>query len=88
MPRYIDAKEFRLRIDHYPRDIRDIAKKVLRYTPTANVVEVVRCKDCKWYEINELKKDGSEDKRFNPSFCMLHSRTHKSDYYCADGERR
>ena len=53
MPRYIDANEFRKRIDHYPPDIRDIAKKELRYTSTADVVEVVRCKDCKnsehWY---------------------------------------
>lgn len=38
MPRYIDANEFRKRIDHYPPDIRDTAKKELRYVPTADVV--------------------------------------------------
>ena len=33
--RLIDADEFRKRIDHYPREIRDVAKKELRYCKTA-----------------------------------------------------
>ena len=53
----------------------------------ADVVEVVRCKDCRWYEINELKSDGTEDKRYKPSMCVLHSRSFRDNYYCADGER-
>lgn len=32
--RLIDANEFKKRIDHYPAEIRDIAKKELRYVPT------------------------------------------------------
>lgn len=55
--------------------------------PAADVVEVVRCKDCRWYEVNELKSDGTEDKRYKPSMCMLHSRNFRDNYYCADGER-
>lgn len=55
--------------------------------PPADVVEVVRCKDCRWYEINELKSDGTEDKRYKPSMCVLHSRSFRDNYYCANGER-
>ena len=47
--RLIDANEFRERIDHYPPDIRDIAKKELRYVKTIDAEVVVRCKDCEYY---------------------------------------
>ena len=52
------------------------------------VQELVRCKDCKWYEINELKRDGTEDRRFKPSVCMLAGQRRGPMHYCADGERR
>lgn len=44
MPRYVDADIFRERINHYPPEIRNVAKKELRYTPTADVVERKRGK--------------------------------------------
>ena len=50
--------------------------------------EIIRCKDCKWYEIYQLKKDGTDDRRYRPSYCVnlvFHS---QPDWYCADGERR
>ena len=53
-----------------------------------NVQELVLCKDCRWYEIYQLKKDGTEDRRCKPEFCALHSRKFPGDYFCADGERR
>lgn len=52
------------------------------------VGELVRCKDCRWYEIYKLKKDGTEDRRCKPKFCVLYSRKFPGDYFCADGERR
>ena len=52
------------------------------------VGELVRCKDCLWYEIYQLKKDGTDDRRCKPKFCVLHSRKLPGDYFCADGERR
>ena len=52
------------------------------------VGEIVRCKDCRWYEIYQLKKDGTEDRRCKPKYCALHSRKFPGDYFCADGERR
>lgn len=52
------------------------------------VQELVRCKDCRWYEIYQLKKDGTEDRRYNPEFCDLYNRIRPDDYFCADGEAR
>ena len=52
------------------------------------VGELVRCGGCRWYEINKLKKDGTEDRRCKPDFCALHSRKFPDDYFCADGKRK
>lgn len=56
--RLIDANEFKKRIDRYPAEIRDIAKKEIRYVPTIDAVEVIRCKDCRYYRwyINDRLK--------------------------------
>ena len=50
----------------------------------------VRCKDCKWYEISQLKRDGTGDKRFKPSVCVrdTYAMRRRADWFCADGERR
>ena len=50
--------------------------------------EIIRCKDCKWYTVNELKKDGTDDRRYKPSYCLLYSMRRDEDWFCADGERR
>ena len=42
MARYINAHEYKERISRYPKNIRDIAIKELRYTKTADVRENVR----------------------------------------------
>ena len=63
-------------------------QNALEKIPTADVVEVVRCKDCKWYTIYEVKNDGAMDKRYKPSFCDLYRKHRKETYFCADGERR
>lgn len=52
------------------------------------VQELVRCKDCKWYEIYQLKKDGTDDRRYKPSYCVNLAFHAQPDWYCADGERR
>lgn len=49
---------------------------------------IVRCKDCKHYEIYQLKKDGTDDRRYKPSYCTLLRYSFKPDWFCADGERR
>lgn len=54
----------------------------------SDTVEVVRCKDCIWYEIYELKKDGTVDRRYKPSYCTLYEHSQEPDYFCADGTRK
>lgn len=64
-------------------DVGDIIE-----APTIDAVPVVRCKDCIWYEIYQLKKDGTDDLRCKRSYCALWGNYLKPDYFCADGERR
>lgn len=47
---------------------------VIAHTPTINAVEVVRCKDCKWY-----------DSAFY--VCSKCGVCVDRDFFCADGER-
>lgn len=61
---------------------------IQRWMETSDIVEVVRCRDCRYYEIMQLKKDGTDDRRYKPSLCVLHNRNFDEDYYCADGERK
>lgn len=56
--------------------------------PAADVRLVVLCKDCKWYQIDELKKDGTEDRRYKPSVCVLAEQRRDPNHFCADGKKR
>lgn len=51
---------------------------------------VIRCKDCKYYEIWQLKSDYTDDKRYKPSVCTIgrYAVHRKPDWFCADAERR
>ena len=62
------------------------------YAPLVNVVEVVRCKDCRWW-------DNSEDRPYGYCMAIKHGymsknweigiyRLYKGDFYCADAERK
>ena len=80
MPKLIDADTIKAYLQ----------KNSVNHTLTVDAVEVVRCKDCKWYEIEQLKRDGTDDKRYKPSVCVIgaYAEPRKADWYCADGERR
>lgn len=56
----------------------------LNEQPTADVVEVVRCKDCKYWH-REIH-NGIE--YFNWSSCDLHHYGDGHNFYCADAKRR
>lgn len=64
MSRYIDAGKLMkvleedIPITDNPVEVMASAIAALEEQPTADVVEVVRCKDCKWHT-----KDWHEDKR-------------------------
>ena len=63
---------------------------VISEFPTVDAEPIVRCKDCKFYEIAELKSDYTEDKRCKPSVCVkgYYAKPRKESWYCADGVRR
>lgn len=78
MPRYIDANKLIDLATHEGAygyvDVHDI-----RNTPTADVVEVVRCKDCNFcniYDDTDLM------------FCRVFNIFVRSDFFCQDGKRR
>lgn len=81
MSRYIDADKL---LTSLPNDLpyKASVKRVLMQSPTADVVEVVRCKDCRWCE--DLLMSGMycnhPDQR-NPINCL------PTDF-CNCGERR
>lgn len=93
MSRYIDADkiDWRLiiptKVTIEEEHILYRARKLVDSQPKLDAVEVVRCKDCKWYTIYEVKNDGTMDKRYAPSFCGLYRKHKKKTYFCADGER-
>jgi hypothetical protein len=68
-------------------DIMDVLDAV-EDAPAADVRPVVFCKDCKWYQIDELKKDGTADRRYKPSVCVLAEQRRDPNHFCADGVKR
>ena len=61
---------------------------IIDVQPTADAVEVVRCKDCKYYVNCRLKKDHTKDKRYKPNWCEWHGGFQSENGYCSWGERR
>ena len=93
MSRYIDADKLKERLDLVSVDAITLyemginaglhrAEAEVEMLPTANVVEVVRCKDCIYYDANCC---------FNPQWDMESSpevpMVRETDY-CSYGERR
>lgn len=76
MPRYKDADELIEFFDGYPDyiefDVGDI-KSIINEQDTADVVEVVRCKDCMHRKKN--------------TFCLHNMRYEADNGFCSYGER-
>lgn len=51
-------------------------------------VQVVRCKDCYWYGIVELKNDGTENRRYKPSWCFFWNAGMNEVDFCSLAERK
>ena len=82
------AEDRRIRVDSYSGELVGEVMRLLRKIPAADVRPVVFCKDCKWYQIDELKKDGTEDRRYKPSVCVLAEQRRDPNHFCADGKKR
>ena len=57
-----------------------------------NAKPLIRCKDCKFYEVAELNYDGTPDKRCKPSICANgwyeYAVERDPNWFCADAERK
>ena len=95
MSRYVDADAFveRVRVavgfaeEELTADFKDgvhMTLELLETQPLADVVEVVRCKDCKYGE----RKDYMPAKYCSLRYCKNSSNYHGKDFYCAMGEKR
>lgn len=52
---------------------------IVKDAPTVDAVQVVRCKDCQWFDANDDYYD---------SYCDKNGISVEEDFYCADGERK
>lgn len=79
MSKYIDADAL---LERLPDDLpyKGSVKRVLMQAPTADVVEVVRCKDCVYFEMDD---DGI-------CYCLNSTGFDSKDLddFCSEGERR
>lgn len=57
---------------------------IAQFAPTIDAVEIVRCRECKWWKSN-FTWNGKEVK-----VCVKepYEPVRKENYFCADGERR
>lgn len=64
----------------------------LKEQPTIEAVEVVRCKDCRWWDKKENSNYGYchaiKHCHYSKNWEILIYRTYPEDFFCADGERR
>lgn len=71
---------------------KDSSEKIVRIDSTGSTFEylneIVRCKDCEWYEIAYLKKDGTDDRRYKPTWCTLWRAEMSEEDFCSAGTRR
>lgn len=87
MSRYVEVDAFIKEVVKI-QDLRRLSTatigEALDRTPTADVVEVVRCKDCKWWK-SIFSWNGKEHK-----VCVRESTepSRESDDYCSYGERK
>ena len=82
MARTIDADalfaEFE-NVDWYNNADRDeIAERLVLQAPTIEAVSVVRCKDCRYWEMRNSPR----------GWCVVHQGYVSPQYFCADGERK
>lgn len=88
MPRYIDADALLNKVERYfwglPIVVHHDMVEFIENAPTADVVEIVHCKDCSWCQLKRIRSN-----KFDSYFeCILWGNPTTSEFYCAAGERR
>jgi hypothetical protein len=72
-------------VDDYNIKVQQ-AKTFLGFSPTADVVEVVRCKDCRYCEEAHYEEEG--EKPYIKLKCKWSNYSHQPNDYCSYGERK
>ena len=73
-------------LDEIPFSLkRELAEKMVDNIPKADAVEVIRCKDCKYWKSDLQLLDLAREKLVAP--CPLNERDSFEDGYCELGER-
>lgn len=90
MSRYIDADAL-LSKGHFVVRTNDFGERFvtveeINKMPTVDAVPVVRCKDCKWAEVDAWFTYCKLGHKEDTTNSIIYTCTH--DFYCADGERR
>lgn len=84
--RMIDANEieelFYKQIEYGATDLKNAFDDALQDAPTVDAVEVVRCKDCKYWNVHPINGKLSIGK------CLKLSRVMGDTSFCSYGERR
>ena len=80
-------KEYIVSVQDDERDFEELFIAHIR-----KQTELIRCKDCKYYEAAELNYDGTPDKRCKPSICANgwyeYAVERDPNWFCADAERK
>lgn len=86
MSRYIDADKL---LETLPNDLpyKASVKRVIIQSPTADVVEVVRCKDCKHHPDNGGECDRTITHTSRDYVCEVNTYRYIGLDYCSYGER-
>ena len=77
MSRYIDADDVIELVWRVRLDTRERIAELINNAPTADVVEVVRCKNCVWYKADN----------HSIGFCNFTDHVTAPEKYCSDGEK-
>ena len=62
------------------------ARELIEEAPTADAVEVVRCKDCKYHEDAFCHDHKTVSK--TEVYCFRYEDRHSNNWFCAAGERK
>lgn len=81
MDKYIKVETFKRKLIDEKSFFPAIVARALEEMPTADVVEVVRCKDCKFYK--QFDKVEDFDGR-----CDIHCIEIDKEFYCQYGKRK
>ena len=81
MPEYIEREALMRNLKHFaPEQLTPLIKSLIQKQPAEDVVEVVRCKDCKNYD-NQFSVD-------NCGWCDEFNCGTSDERFCSYGERK